>query len=71
MKRKLYEEVCRLADYHCQFPSCTRTNIELHHKKKKSQGGKDTVDNLLVLCNTHHVMVHNTPTRFWELYNGR
>lgn len=71
MNSKLYQEVCKQADYQCKFPGCSRTNIELHHVKKKSQGGKDTLDNLLVLCNTHHVMIHTSPKKFWELFNGR
>lgn len=65
----VYRAVCKRAEYHCEYPFCTRRNIELHHKKKRSQGGKDTEDNLVALCTEHHVQVHNTPKMFWANWN--
>ena len=34
-------------------------NIEHHHVLPKSLGGSDNADNLLTLCATHHVQLHN------------
>lgn len=68
MNKLVYQAVCKRADYHCEYPCCSARNIELHHKKKRSQGGKDTEDNLIALCNTHHVQVHHSPKMFWACY---
>lgn len=32
--------------------------IEIHHVKPLSEGGKDSLDNLISLCNSHHKMIH-------------
>ncbi len=32
--------------------------IDLHHKKRRSMGGSDTVENLVTLCSKHHRMLH-------------
>ena len=34
-------------------------NIEHHHVLPKSLGGSNDADNLLTLCSTHHVQLHN------------
>jgi hypothetical protein len=34
-------------------------NLEHHHVLPKSYGGSDNEDNLLTLCSTHHVQLHN------------
>ena len=34
-------------------------NLEHHHVLPKSLGGSDNEDNLLTLCSTHHVQLHN------------
>lgn len=36
--------------------------VHAHHRLPKSQGGKDTPENCLVLCLTCHVYVHDHPT---------
>jgi len=33
--------------------------IDVHHKKLRSAGGKDTSDNLLALCRYCHALVHS------------
>jgi 5-methylcytosine-specific restriction endonuclease McrA len=38
---------------------CGRTwSAELHHLKRRSQGGGDTCDNLAWLCHEHHFKYH-------------
>lgn len=32
--------------------------IDPHHVKRRSQGGEDTLDNLISLCRAHHDWVH-------------
>lgn len=32
--------------------------IDIHHIKPKSEGGPDTIENLITLCKAHHRMVH-------------
>jgi hypothetical protein len=34
-----------------------------HHVKRRSQGGEDTAENLIVLCRAHHDWVHAHPDR--------
>jgi hypothetical protein len=41
----------------CQHPNCNREdNLEVHHIVPRSEGGRNTFDNLIVLCPTHHAM---------------
>ena len=35
--------------------------LDPHHILRKSQGGPDTVDNLVLLCRAHHDHVHGNP----------
>lgn len=39
-------------------PDDPRKFLELHHKVEHAQGGKNTVENLVTLCNVHHDEVH-------------
>jgi hypothetical protein len=44
---------------HCQFPGCGRTrNLKLHHIVHHRDGGATHIDNLLLLCQHHHSLVH-------------
>jgi hypothetical protein len=51
-------------DRHCAFPGCRRpaTWSDVHHivafKPGSRNGGKTDLDNLLLLCDKHHHMVH-------------
>jgi hypothetical protein len=67
-RKTCHKTVCERAKYKCEYPFCSRRNIEVHHKIKRSQGGEDTEENLIVLCNEHHVNVHNSPRMFWACY---
>ena len=45
----------------------TGDNLHLHHVKFKSRGGKDTLENLVLLCAVHHRACHNgDPKLCWE-----
>ena len=41
--------------------------IDPHHIKRRSQGGLDTLDNLISLCRGHHSWVHEHPEESYEL----
>jgi len=43
----------------CQFPGCeNRRFIHMHHVKHWAHGGPTDLDNLVLLCSTHHRAVH-------------
>lgn len=47
-------------DRHCRFPGCTNalfTNV--HHVVQWKAGGRTDIDNLVVACEFHHVLVHS------------
>ena len=43
--------------WRCRF-SKSRNNLHCHHIIYRSQGGKDSLANLVALCYSHHDMVH-------------
>jgi hypothetical protein len=44
----------------CQFPGCSmRAFLGLHHIVFRSQGGGHEPENLLVLCDCHHTLIHD------------
>ena len=54
---RLQEEVLRRDGWRCQ--SCgARSNLEVHHKEFRSQGGGDSEENLITLCPGCHSRVH-------------
>jgi hypothetical protein len=56
----VYEQV-RERDHHlCRI--CVRTSppLEVHHIIFRSQGGSDTLDNLILLCKEHHMDAHGS-----------
>jgi len=43
----------------CQFPGCeSRRFLHMHHVKHWADGGPTDLDNLVLLCSTHHKAVH-------------
>ncbi|MEO5711834.1 MAG: DUF222 domain-containing protein [Nocardioidaceae bacterium] len=52
-------------DRHCAFPGCNRMPIacDAHHIHHWADGGTTKLDNLVLLCRTHHTVVHTTPWR--------
>jgi hypothetical protein len=75
-----WEEAMDRAGYGCEvynydFPSETRCARQLvvHHRKPRGMGGTfdpaiHDLDNLVVLCDAHHVEVHHRPE--WSYASG-
>ena len=42
----------------CRFPSCTNRIVDAHHIEHWSAGGETKLDNLIIACRRHHVMLH-------------
>ena len=40
---------------------CNDPGTAVHHRKLRSQGGDNSLDNLLLLCDSCHAYVHNHP----------
>jgi len=54
----LRQQVLRRDGWRCQ--SCgTMTNLEVHHRVFRSQGGDDSELNLITLCAECHAQVHS------------
>ena len=52
-------ELIRFRDRGCTFPGCgSRRYIHVHHITHWAQGGKTTLENLTLLCGSHHRRVH-------------
>lgn len=46
-------------DRGCAFPGCSHTRfVDAHHIKHWADGGETSVDNLVLLCSSHHKLVH-------------
>ena len=46
-------------DRGCRFPGCPATHrLHGHHVKHWANGGETSLDNLILLCPTHHRLVH-------------
>jgi len=58
MKRHIKEQVFERSGEVCEW--CHRQRAtQIHHIKKRSQGGKDDPDNLIHLCMDCHHAMHN------------
>ena len=60
--RKAYQAVRERAsekhDYYCCEKCDSSLGVEIHHIKKRSQGGKTEPSNLIALCKYHHDKIH-------------
>ena len=46
-------------DQGCRFPGCTCSRfVDAHHIQHWADGGETCMDNLILLCRTHHRLVH-------------
>ncbi len=46
-------------DWQCQAPGCrARSGLHVHHILARGVGGPNTLDNLVVLCDFHHLSIH-------------
>lgn len=56
----------------CRFPGCTNKRfVEAHHIQHWSQGGETSTDNLMLLCDRHHRLVHEGGVTIEKDYRGR
>ena len=53
-------------DQHCRFPNCTRPPMmtHAHHLTHWADGGKTSLENLILLCGHHHRLIHAGP---WQI----
>jgi hypothetical protein len=46
--------------HHCQFPGCTnRRGLQAHHIRHWLHGGRTDIDNLVLICEAHHRLIHD------------
>lgn len=59
-------KVLRVRDNGCVFPGCNRPMefSQAHHVVHWAQGGPTDTDNLVMLCSTHHRLIHHSE---WQL----
>lgn len=63
-----YLDLVPLCDHFCEICK-TRKDLTAHHIRERRHGGTDDLDNLMVLCKTHHELVHNERNNFvTEIY---
>jgi hypothetical protein len=53
-------------DRHCAFPGCSRPPVmgHAHHIVHWAEGGRTSLDNLVLVCGEHHRVLHHTP---WQV----
>ncbi|MFE4503245.1 DUF222 domain-containing protein [Rhodococcus sp. NPDC056743] len=61
-------------DKGCAFPNCDAVPAwcDAHHMKPWSTGGVTVMDNLVLLCRSHHTLIHSTSgfRGIWEIKMG-
>ena len=45
-------------DRQCRFPGCGNRRVDAHHVEHWADGGRTSLDNLVLLCRRHHRAVH-------------
>ena len=45
-------------DTGCRFPGCTARHCDAHHLVHWADGGRTSLDNLVLLCRRHHRLLH-------------
>ena len=46
-------------DKHCTYPGCSHEKfLSAHHVKHWADGGETSLDNLILLCSSHHTLLH-------------
>ncbi len=66
IKDEIYQKVYERDAGLCQRPQCRAGGTEKHHKIFRSQGGLDTLENLVLLCQEHHKEAHKDQK--WRIY---
>ena len=61
----------RYRDKECRFPGCgAKAYTEAHHVKFWSHGGRTKLENLLLICSFHHMLVHELRWRVTRSRDG-
>jgi hypothetical protein len=59
-------------DAGCRFPGCShRRFVDAHHIEHWADGGKTSIDNLVLLCRRHHRLVHEGGFGLEKIADGR
>jgi hypothetical protein len=59
-------------DRTCRFPGCGRTvYLKAHHIVFHENGGPTRLDNLVLLCQHHHTLVHKPGWKLWRDRHGK
>lgn len=58
---KVREAVYARCNGRCEHPGCNARATLLHHRKRRSQGGSHSAENLMALCTESHQWVHDHP----------
>ena len=62
----------RSRDRQCSFPGCTHERyLDAHHVQHWADGGETSVNNLLLLCTSHHRAVHEGGYQVRRDYQGK
>lgn len=61
MDREVAEAVLERAANHCEACGWPGSELILHHRKLRSQGGEDAVDNLIAVHTGCHRQIHLHP----------
>jgi hypothetical protein len=59
-------------DRGCRFPGCeNRRFVDAHHIEHWARGGETCIDNLVLLCRTHHRLLHEGGYSLERLATGK
>ncbi len=66
-------------DRSCRFPGCTHSRyVDGHHIEHWANGGETALSNLMLLCSTHHILLHEggcrghvNGTGGWDFFDHR
>tara|TARA_R110000751_G_scaffold31372_1_gene80003 strand:- start:78 stop:332 length:255 start_codon:yes stop_codon:yes gene_type:complete len=68
-KKKPYRSKETYRKYGLRYPDCQACKgmaVDVHHIIFKSQGGGDTIENLISLCRECHLGAHGVDKERWE-----
>jgi hypothetical protein len=68
----LRRRVMRRDGGHCRVPGCRHAVfVDVHHLQPRSEGGRNTIENLVTLCSAHHRTIHRGQLVAEALPSGR
>ena len=60
------------ANYQCEIPGCAcHIYLDVHHIRRRADGGGHDLQNVAVACPAHHGAVHDGRLRLWREANGQ